>query len=109
MHWPEELTEPCSWYCQVATSGGCQQEPTEVLHGTGAGRAAAVAEAVRNPARAWLDAVGAAEADPVAKNTAVSAAMTPPEIRTLRISHLRFTSSRRVVNGRWLERNEGSA
>src|SRR5437868_14095217 len=41
MHWPAELTEPCSWYCQRETTGGCQQEPADVLHGTGAGRAAA--------------------------------------------------------------------
>ena len=53
MHWPEELTDPCSWYCQVATSGGCQHEPAAVLHGRGAGRAAAVAGAL---AWAWPDA-----------------------------------------------------
>jgi hypothetical protein len=41
MHWPDALTEPCSWYCQRETTGGCQHKPADVLHGTGAGRAAA--------------------------------------------------------------------
>src|SRR5215472_13329858 len=43
MHWPAEFTEPCSWYCHRETTGGCQQEPADVLHGEGAGRAAAAA------------------------------------------------------------------
>jgi hypothetical protein len=47
MHWPAELTEPCSWYCQRETTGGRQHEPADVLHGAGAGRAAAVATAGR--------------------------------------------------------------
>jgi hypothetical protein len=41
MHCPDALTEPCSWYCQRETTGGCQHKPADVLHGTGAGRAAA--------------------------------------------------------------------
>ena len=45
MHWPAELTEPCSWYCQRETTGGCQHEPADVLHGTGAGRRAAAGAA----------------------------------------------------------------
>src|SRR6266436_102330 len=47
MHWPDELTEPCSWYCQRERTGGCQQEPPDALHGTGAGRAATAAAAAR--------------------------------------------------------------
>ena len=43
MHLPAELTEPCSWYCQRDTTGGRQHEPADVLHCTGAGRAAAAA------------------------------------------------------------------
>src|SRR5215475_13099646 len=46
-HWPAGLTEPCSWYCQRETSGGRQHEPAEVLHGTGAGSAAAAGVADR--------------------------------------------------------------
>src|SRR5215813_11704353 len=47
MHWPAELTEPCSWYCHRETTGGCQHEPADVLHGTGVGKAAAAAAADR--------------------------------------------------------------
>src|SRR5215469_1005553 len=47
MHWPAELTEPCSWYCQRETTGGCQQEPADVLQATGAGRVAAAGAAAR--------------------------------------------------------------
>ncbi len=47
MHWPDELTDPCSWYCQRALTGGCQHEPADELHGTGAGRAAVTADADR--------------------------------------------------------------
>lgn len=46
-HWPAALTEPCSWYCQRETTGGCQHEPAEVLHGTGADKATAVGAAGR--------------------------------------------------------------
>src|SRR6516165_3668956 len=103
MHWPEELTDPCSWYCQVATSGGCQHEPAAVLHGTGAGRAAAAAGAL---AWASLDAAaGPAEAGPAASSTAASVPVTHPVARPLCIGHLRFRG-RGVMTGRWLERND---
>src|SRR5262245_16065911 len=46
-HWPAALTEPCSWYCQRETIGGCQHEPAKVSHGTGAGSAAAAGVADR--------------------------------------------------------------
>src|SRR5262252_4674800 len=103
MHWPEELTEPCSWYCQVATSGGCQHDPAEVLHGTGAGSATAAAGT-----RAWpaLDAAaGPAEAVPAINSAAPSVPMTHPVARPPCIGHLRF-HGRGVMTGRWLERND---
>src|SRR5215472_17257893 len=103
MHWPDELTEPCSWYCQVATSGGCQHEPAAVLHGTGAGRAAAAAWAL-----AWAAADAAAcpaEAGPAVNSTAASVPMTHPVMRPPCIGHLRF-HGRGVTTSRWLERND---
>src|SRR5580693_3959212 len=94
MHWPDELTEPCNWYCQVATSGGCQQEPATVLHGTGAGRTAGAA--ARNPAETWPDgAADRAQAGPPGNSTATSVAITHPHTRALRIGHLRFPRPRR--------------
>src|SRR5262252_986768 len=102
MHWPEELTEPCNWYCQVATSGGRQHEFAEVLHGTGPGRAAAAARAC---AWAWPDAAaGPAQAGPAVNSTAASVPMTHSVARPPRIGHLRFRGCG-VMTGRWLERN----
>ena len=48
------------------------------------------------------------EAGPAAKSTAASAAMTPPDMRAPRISHLRFPGNAALMTGRWLERNEVS-
>src|SRR6516164_6543998 len=102
MHWPEELTEPCNWYCQVATNGGCQHEPAAVLHGTGPGRAAAAAQA---RGWAWPDAVaGPAQAGPAVSSTTASVPMTHPVARPPCIGHLRFRGCG-VMTGRWLERN----
>ena len=87
----------------MATSGGCQQEPAEVLHGTGVGRAAAAAGAL---AWDWLDAAaGTAEAGPAVNSTAANVPMTHPVARALCIGHLWFPG-RGVMTGRWLERND---
>src|SRR5262245_26671192 len=82
MHWPAELTEPCSWYCQRETTGGCQQGPADVLHGAGAGRAAAAGAALGMNSRA-----GPAQADSAATadNTSTAPA-SEPNARTPRIA-----------------------
>src|SRR5215831_20942472 len=80
-HWPAELTEPCSWYCQRETTGGCQHEPAEALHGTGAGRAAAagaVGRVISFPA-------GPAQAGAAIAKTASNAPASDPNARAPRI------------------------
>src|SRR5215475_5013052 len=80
-HWPAGLTEPCSWYCQRETSGGCQHEPAEVLHGTGAGSATAAGVADR--VMSWA---GPAHAGAAATAEVTSTApMSNPSARAPRI------------------------
>src|SRR6266480_6016427 len=80
-HWPAELTEPCSWYCQRETTGGCQHEPAEVLHGTGAGRAAAAGAADR-----VMNCVDPAQAGAAAMATVITTApASDPITRALRM------------------------
>src|SRR5215472_4926075 len=83
MHWPAELTEPCSWYCQRETTGGCQQEPADVLHGTGAGRAATVGAAAGDIS--WR--AGAAQAGAAATaDRTITAPASEPNARAPRIA-----------------------
>src|SRR5215469_812770 len=83
MHWPAELTEPRSWYCQRETTGGCQQEPADVLHGTGAGRAATVGAAAGDIS--WR--AGAAQAGAAATaDRTITAPASEPNARAPRIA-----------------------
>src|SRR5215475_3983842 len=82
MHWPAELTEPCSWYCHRETTGACQQGPADVLHGTGAGRTAAAGAAPCMGPRA-----DPAQAGPAATADRTSAApASEPNTRAPRIA-----------------------
>src|SRR5262249_55610612 len=102
MHWPAELTEPCSWYCHRETTGGCQQEPADVLHGTGAGRTAAVAAA----ARGMSTVTGAAQAGAAATADRTSTApATEPSARAPRIATSSTYASSRFA--RWLTLGRG--
>src|SRR5215813_1223843 len=80
MHWPAELTEPCSWYCHRETTGGCQHEPADVLHGTGAGSAAAAIVADRIEGRADPAHAGAA----TTADTTSMIPVTDPRVRACR-------------------------
>src|SRR5215469_6157128 len=80
MHWPAEFTEPCSWYCQRETTGGCQHEPAAVLHGDGAGKAAA---AVRTPG---FGAVPARAGAATKAETTSTAPASEPKTRAPRIA-----------------------
>ncbi len=81
MHWPDELIEPCSWYCQRETTGGSQQEPADVLHGTGAGRAAAA-----NPADGVTGRVEVAQAGAAAAADRIS--MAPASVPIVRLPRM---------------------
>src|SRR5215472_12561998 len=88
MHCPAALSEPCSWYCQVATSGGCQHEPAVVLQGTGAGSAAAAGLAWR---------VAGVPAQPGAAGKSARMIMAPasdPSVRAPRIGTLPASARR---------------
>src|SRR5215831_634932 len=88
MHCPAAFSEPCSWYCQVATSGGCQHEPAAVLQGTGAGSAAAAA-------LAWRVGADPAHAGTAGKSTRmIVAPAIDPNVRAHRIGTL-LASARR--------------
>jgi hypothetical protein len=81
MHWPTALTEPCSWYCQREATGGRQHEPAEVLHDTGAGRAAAAGAADRA-----MNCVDPAQAGAAAKaNVMTTAPASDPSARAPRM------------------------
>src|SRR5262249_5046689 len=84
MHWPELFTEPCSWYCQRAATGGCQHDPAEVLHGTGAGNAAAACTDGRDPAGAAQAAAGSASTAGIIMRPMVTPSVRP-SMRAFRI------------------------
>src|SRR5215472_4232921 len=88
MHCPAAFSEPCSWYCHVATTGGCQHEPAVVLQGTGAGRAAAAG-------LGWRVAADPAHPGTAGKSTRmITAPASDPSVRAPRIGTLPASARR---------------